>query len=102
MDFKQQYQVTQIKNYKQSAFNEKVDISLTAILSSERCQSILIECREFRDRIYTPIKTVFTFIKQVLSSDKSLKKTVAGVIVEKISTGKPPVSENTGPYSKAR
>ena len=102
MDFKQQHRTTQIKNHKKSILNGKTDISLTAILSSEPCQRILSECREFRHRVYPPVKTVFTFIKQVLNPDKSCKKAVAGVVVEKISTGKKKVSENTGPYSKAR
>ena len=102
MDFKQQYQTTQIKNHKESFVNGKTDISLTAILSSTSSQRILSGCRPFRNRIYTPVKTVFTFIKQVLSPDKSLKKAVAGVVVEQISAGKNKVSENTGPYSKAR
>jgi len=102
MDFSKKYRVSQFKNYKKSLVDGKVNISLTAILNSEHCQCILSECREFRDRIYTPVKTVFTFIKQVLNPDKSLKKAVAGVIVEQISAGKKKVSENTGPYSKAR
>ncbi|MFI5344343.1 MAG: IS4 family transposase [Chlamydiales bacterium] len=102
MDFKQKHKATQVKNHKQALVNGKTDISLTAILSSESCQHILSECREFRDRIYTPVKTVFTFIKQVLNPDKSLKKAVAGVVVEQISAGKEKVSGNTGPYSKAR
>src|SRR5437868_1098815 len=102
MDSKQKYLATQIKNQKQTVLNEKTDISLTATLSSESCQVIFSECREFRDRIYTPVKTVFTFIKQVLSPDKSLKKAVAGVVAEQISAGNKKISSNTGPYSKSR
>jgi len=82
--------------------DSKTDISLTNILNSDRCQRLLSECREFRDRVYTPIKTVFVFIKQVLNTDKSCKKAVAGVAVEQISAGEKPVSSNTGPYCKAR
>lgn len=44
---------------------------MTDILNSEPCQQILSECREFRDRIYTLVKTIFTFIKQILNPDKS-------------------------------
>jgi hypothetical protein len=102
MDFKQQSQAMQLRNHKQLLRNGKTDISLTAILGSEPSQRIFSECRPFRDRIYTPVKTVFTFIKQVLSPDKSLKKAVAGVVVEQVSLGKKKVSGNTGPYSKAR
>ena len=48
--------VEQINQCKESLLNDAEDISLTKILSSDTCQTILSECREFRDRIYTPIK----------------------------------------------
>lgn len=101
MDFNKKSTLAQIKKHKQSLIG-KTDVSLTNILSSERCQRILSECCEFRDRVYTPIKTIFIFIKQVLNPDKSCKKAVAGVAVERLSTGKTKVSSNTGPYCKAR
>jgi hypothetical protein len=102
MDSNKKRTLVQIEKHKQSLLNSQADISLTKILSSERCQRILSECREFRDRVYTPIKTAFLFIKQVLSPDKSCKKAVAGVIVEQLNASKKPVSSNTGPYCKAR
>jgi len=94
--------LNQIKNHKESLLNGSADISLTEILNSEPCQRIISECREFRDRVYTPIKTLFTFIKQVLNPDKSCKKAVAGVIVDQLCMNKKEVSSNTGPYCKAR
>lgn len=94
--------LAQIEKHKQFLLSGQTDISLTTILNSERCQRILSECRDFRDRVYTPIKTAFIFIKQVLNPDKSCKKAVAGVIVEQLSAGEKPVSTNTGPYCKAR
>lgn len=94
--------LAQIEKQKKSLLNGKATISLTAILHSERCQQILSGCCQYRDRIYTPFKTVFTFIKQVLNPDKSCKKAVAGVAVERLSTGKAKISSNTGPYCKAR
>ena len=60
------------------------------------------KCREFRDRIYPPLKTIFTFIRQVLNPDKSCKKAVAGIIAEQLATNKQAASSNTGPYCKAR
>jgi hypothetical protein len=91
----------QLKKQKQSLVEGKSDISLTDILNSEKCQAILGGCREFRDRIYTPFMTMFTFIKQVLNPDKSCKKAVAGVVVEQLQQGNK-VSSNTGPYCNAR
>ena len=102
MDSNKKRTVAQIENQKQHLLAENCDISLTKILDAERYQSILSECREFRDRMYTPIKTVFLFIKQVLNTDKSCRKAVAGVAVEQLSAKKKPLSTNTGPYCKAR
>lgn len=102
MNYNNKQKLAQIKNQKKALLNGEADISLTNILNSEPCQRIISECREFRERIYTPIKTLFTFIKQVLNPDKSCKKAVAGVVLEQFYLDKPEVSPNTGPYCKAR
>lgn len=100
MNLKQKHSVTQIKFH--AKLLTKNDISLTKILSSEHCQAIISESREFRDRVYSPLKTIFIFIKQVLDPDKSCKNAVAGVVSEQKIMGGKPVSSNTGPYCKAR
>ena len=104
MDFNPNIKFKQIKieSHKKMLAGGKSDISLTQILCSEKCQSIISECREFRDRIYTPLKTLLMFIKQILNSDKSCKNAVAGAFAEQISVGKRAISTNTGPYCKAR
>ena len=102
MHISKKIKLMQIKKQRGSLLSGQSDISLTTLLSSEHCQSLLNECREFRDRVYTPLTTVLIFIKQVLNPDKSCKKAVAGVIVEQLSSGKATVSSNTGPYCKAR
>ncbi len=102
MDSKLKYKSAQIEKQKESILNGKSDLSLTKILNSEKWRHILEGCCEFRDRIYTPIKTVFIFIKQVISPDKSCKKAVAGVVIEHLMLGEKRVSSNTGPYCKAR
>lgn len=102
MDSKQKGVVAQIKKHKQTLINGDREISLTDILNSTPCQQVLSECREFRDRIYTPIKTIFTFIKQVLNPDKSCKKAVADVAAARLVLNESKISANTGPYCKAR
>ena len=102
MNFKRKRTFSQIKSQKKLLLNDKMDISLTKILGSEECQTIISECREFRDRIYTPLQTIFMFIKQVMHPDKSCKNIVAGTVVERMVAGETPISNNTGPYSKAR
>ena len=103
MDSKHKQKLYQIKKHKEKLLKAEAEISLTAILNSEKFQEIISGCREFRERLYTPLKTLFIFIKQVLSSDKSCRHAVAGVIAEQISQGvEIPASNNTGPYCKAR
>ncbi len=85
MDSNHKKMLVQIKNQKNLMLNGSNDISLTKILNSEHCQLILSGCREFRDRIYTPVKTIFIFIKQVLSPDKSCKKAVSDVVAETLA-----------------
>lgn len=102
MDFKQKATITQINLYKQEILDNKKDISLTKIMNSKKCQSIMMDCREYRDRIYTPFKTLIIFIKQVLHSDKSCKNALGCAIAECLSIGRSCMSSNTGPYCKAR
>jgi hypothetical protein len=102
MDSKQKQTIVQIERHKKLFQEGKVDISLEKILGSEDCQRIINECREYRERIYTPIKTLVMFIKQVLNPDKSCKKAVAVSVTEQIREGNEISSNNTGPYCKAR
>lgn len=102
MDSKRTYKLAQIKNHKQSLSGNKNTISLNNILGSDRCQNIISKSRVFRDRIYTPLKTLFIFIKQVLNPDKSCKNAVAEIVAEQLVTGGMNVSSNTGPYCRAR
>ena len=101
MDCKQKLLAAQIKK-QHKPWQAGQTLSLTAILDSERCQTLLMECREFLDRIYTPAKTIFTFIRQVLNPDKSCKKAVSDVVAEHLVLHKEKISSNTGPYCKAR
>lgn len=102
MDSNCKEMVAQIKNHKELVINGSTDISLTKMLNSDHCQNTLSECRDFRDRIYTPSKTIFIFIKQVLNTDKSCKKAVSDVVAEAFVQEDKKISNNTGPYCKAR
>jgi Transposase DDE domain len=101
MDIKQKLKLAQINKHKDSLF-DRSKISLNEILSSKKCQCIISECRNFRKRIYTPITTLFVFIKQVLNSDKSCKNAVAELVAEQLISEGKLVSNNTGSYSDAR
>jgi len=102
MDIKQNRIAKQINFEKNAIVKGQKEISLTKILGSQQCQDIVENCREFRDRIYTPWNTLLMFIKQVISSDKSCKNIVTETIVNYLADGKEAPSNNTGPYVKAR
>jgi len=54
------------------------------------------------DDVYTPAVTLWGFIGQVLSGQKSCVAAVARIIVLRIAMGLPPCSAATGAYCKAR
>jgi len=88
MDSNVKRKVTQIEEKKKSLLNDTNELCLTRILNTDTCTQLIGQCRPFRDRIYTPFKTICVFIKQVLSTDKSCKKAVAGLAVKHLSSEK--------------
>ncbi len=93
----------QIEKQKSLLLDSSTPISVSNILASTDFQDVIHHCRDFRDRIFNPLVTLFIFIKQVLSPDKSCKKALADFIAEQAHHGHDDlVSSNTGPYCKAR
>jgi hypothetical protein len=56
----------------------------------------------FRERVYNPIVTLWTFLSQVLSTDHSCRAAVTRLIAHRTARGKDPCSPETGSYCKAR
>lgn len=56
----------------------------------------------WRDRVYSPMVTLWVFLSQVLSADHSCRAAVARLIVHRISRGEKPCSAKTGAYCQAR
>lgn len=56
----------------------------------------------FRDRIFTPLVTLWTFLSQVLSPDHSCREAVARLIAFRVARGETPCGPDTGSYCKAR
>jgi len=102
MDSKESGVVLQIINKKQFLIEDTGKDALLALLSSRENQSIINDVCEFRHRIFSPLNTIYMFIKQVLSADKSCKNAVSGVIAERLLGDKTEISNNTGSYTKAR
>jgi hypothetical protein len=56
----------------------------------------------FRDRIFTPLVTTWTFLSQVLSPDHSCREAVARLIAFRVARGQEACGPETGSYCKAR
>ena len=57
---------------------------------------------EYRDRIYNPMITVWMFVTQVISADKSCQKAVTRLNAWRVAKGLSRVSSETTSYCKAR
>ena len=56
----------------------------------------------FRERIFTPAVTLWTFLSQVLDADHSCRQAVARLLAFRVTCGLRPCSPDTGAYCKAR
>jgi len=56
----------------------------------------------WKDRIYTPVVTLWVFLTQVLSADHSCRGAVARFIAHRLSQGQSRCSAETGAYCQAR
>src|SRR3954470_2106529 len=69
-------------------------------------QSILEALNEhgvkFRDRLFSPVTTIWGFLSQALSEDHSCRDTVSRVIAHRASAGLQVCSPNTASYCNAR
>ena len=56
----------------------------------------------WKDRIYTPLITLWVFLGQALSADHSCRGAVARLIAHRLSQGQSACSTKTGAYCQAR
>jgi hypothetical protein len=56
----------------------------------------------WKDRIYSPLVTLWVFLSQVLSADHSCRGAVARLIAHRVSRGESACSAETGAYCQAR
>src|SRR5262252_7027646 len=57
---------------------------------------------KYRDRLFSPVTTIWGFLSQVLSEDHSCRDAVARVIAHRAASGAPVCSPNTASYCNAR
>jgi hypothetical protein len=77
------------------AFCDLLDAKLVGEIVEE-------EGYRYRDRVYTPLVTLWTFLNQVLSLDHCCVKAVACLIAHRTARGQKPCSAETSSYCKAR
>jgi hypothetical protein len=56
----------------------------------------------FRDRLFSPVTTIWGFLSQVLSDDHSCRDAVARILAHRVASGLEPCSPNTASYCDAR
>jgi hypothetical protein len=78
-------------------------LPFTDVLSAERVQRLLQEEGvEFRQSVFTPLVTLWTFLGQVFSPDHSCREAVARLIAFLVGQGQRPCAAGTGAYCEAR
>src|SRR4051795_12613747 len=57
---------------------------------------------KFRDRLFSPVTTIWGFLSQALSEDKSCRDAVSRVLAHRAASGLEPCSPHTASYCAAR
>src|ERR1700716_2730688 len=84
-------------------FLQDGDLPFTDVLSEDLVAQTLTAVGVFwKDRIYTPLVTLWVFLSQVLSADHSCRAAVARLIAYLVSRREKPCSAQTGAYCQAR
>jgi hypothetical protein len=73
------------------------------IVSAESLAEALTHIEgHWKDRVFTPVVTLWVFLEQVLNPDHSCRAAVARLIACRVSQGLPTCSSRTGAYCQAR
>lgn len=84
-------------------FLQDAPLPFSGVLSEKIIeQSLSALVGVWKDRIYTPLVTLWVFLGQVLSVDHSCRAAVARLIAQRVSQGLQPCSAETGAYCQAR
>jgi hypothetical protein len=73
------------------------------LLNAEQVEEVLREEQvSFRDRLFSPLVTLWVFLSQVLDPDHSCRQAVARLLAYRTAQGKSACSSDTGAYCRAR
>ena len=84
-------------------FAQGSGLPFSEVLSAEMVEQVLEEVGGFfRERLFTPLTTVWVFLSQVTSADGSCRDAVMRLLAFLASRAEKPCSPGTGSYCKAR
>ncbi len=84
-------------------FAQSVGLPFADVLPASEIEQVLkAENIRYRNRLFSPVVTLWAFLSQVLDVDKSLHNIVSRVSAWLVSAGEEAPSDDTGAYSKAR
>jgi hypothetical protein len=95
-------QVHKVRRYRRQMVEDQ-DLCFKRLLPTEQVEAALKRHQvHFRERLYTPLLTIWTFLYQVLASDQSCRAAVARLLAFLCVGGQGSESAKTDPYCKAR
>jgi Transposase DDE domain len=84
-------------------FLQGAGLPFSEVLSAQRVlDALAAEAVTFRERLFTPLVTLWAFLSQVVSKDHSCVTAVARLLAYRVGHGLPRCSARTGSYCKAR
>jgi hypothetical protein len=107
-------EATRVRYYKRGRFQQQVGfirrqflqdggLPFTDVLSEDIVLRALTAIKLlWRDRIYSPLVTLWVFLGQVLSADSCCRAAVARLLAHRLAQGQSPCSPETGAYCQAR
>jgi hypothetical protein len=86
----------------QRQFLQDGGLAFTDVLSAETISQALNTIDAWKNRVYSPLVTLWIFLGQVLSADHSCRGAVARLIAHRVSRGQRACSAETSAYCQAR
>src|SRR5215217_3796247 len=90
-------------NTVRARFAQSQGLPFADVLTESRIRDALDEHKvEYRDRVFSPVTTIWGFLSQVLSDDHSCRDAVTRLIAHRAANGQATCSPNTASYCNAR
>lgn len=103
MRFSNQGRLREQVRFLKRQFLQDGELPFTNVLSNEVVEQALTAAGAvWKDRVYSPLVTLWVFLEQVLSADHSCRWAVSRLIAYRLSQGQTPCSAETGAYCLAR